>query len=121
MNPSKVDVNVHPAKLEVRFQDENTIFKAVYHAIKETLLKGELVPEDRPVEIKKQIEETPEPTTEERKETIKFSDLLQKMSAKKEKDEETPFEYKSNVIEQIYSNRHEIKEDKEKYKYRIGK
>lgn len=39
MNPSKVDVNVHPAKLEVRFQDENTIFKAVYHAIKETLLK----------------------------------------------------------------------------------
>ena len=118
MNPSKVDVNVHPAKLEVRFQDENTIFKAVYHAIKETLLKGELVPEDRPVEIKKQIEETPEPTTEERKETIKFSDLLQKMSAKKEKDEETPFEYKSNVIEQIYSNRHEIKEDKEKYNLR---
>ena len=82
MNPSKVDVNVHPAKLEVRFQDENTIFKAVYHAIKETLLKGELVPEDRPVEIKKQIEETPEPTTEERKETIKFSDLLQKMLTK---------------------------------------
>ena len=118
MNPSKVDVNVHPAKLEVRFQDENTIFKAVYHAIKETLLKGELVPEDRPVEIKKQIEETPEPTTEERKETIKFSDLLQKMSAKKEKDEEPQFEYKSNVIEQIYSNRHEIKEDKEKYNLR---
>ena len=40
------------------------------------------------------------------------------MSAKKEKDEETPFEYKSNVIEQIYSNRHEIKEDKEKYNLR---
>lgn len=118
MNPSKVDVNVHPAKLEVRFQDENTIFKAVYHAIKETLLKGELVPEDRPIEIKKQIEETPEPTTEERKETIKFSDLLQKMSAKKEKNEENPFEYKSNVIEQVYSNRHEIKEDKEKYNLR---
>ena len=42
MNPSKVDVNVHPAKLEVRFQDENTIFKAVYHAIKETLLKSNI-------------------------------------------------------------------------------
>ena len=39
MNPSKVDVNVHPAKLEVRFEDENLIFKAVYHAIRDSLLK----------------------------------------------------------------------------------
>ena len=43
MNPSKVDVNVHPAKLEVRFEEENIVFKAVYHAIREALLKSELV------------------------------------------------------------------------------
>ena len=43
MNPSKVDVNVHPAKLEVRFEEENTVFKAIYHAIKDALLKSELV------------------------------------------------------------------------------
>ena len=43
MNPAKVDVNVHPAKLEVRFQEENKVFQAIYHAIKDTLLKGELV------------------------------------------------------------------------------
>ena len=43
MDPSKVDVNVHPAKLEVRFQEENKIFQAIYHAIKETLLKSDLV------------------------------------------------------------------------------
>ena len=43
MNPQKVDVNVHPAKLEVRFEEENKIFKAVYHAVKDTLLKGDLV------------------------------------------------------------------------------
>lgn len=42
MDPSKLDVNVHPAKLEVRFQDENKIFKLIYHAIKETLLKGNI-------------------------------------------------------------------------------
>ena len=43
INPSKVDVNVHPAKLEVRFEEENKVFKALYHSIKDTLLKSELV------------------------------------------------------------------------------
>ncbi len=43
MSPNKVDVNVHPAKLEVRFEEESKVFKAVYHAIKDTLLKGDLV------------------------------------------------------------------------------
>ena len=41
INPQKLDVNVHPAKLEVRFQEENKIFKLVYHAIKEALMKEE--------------------------------------------------------------------------------
>ena len=43
MNPAKVDVNVHPAKLEVRFEEESKVFQAIYHAIKDTLLKGDLV------------------------------------------------------------------------------
>ena len=43
MDPAKVDVNVHPAKLEVRFADESKIFKAVYHAVNDTLLKNDLI------------------------------------------------------------------------------
>lgn len=42
MNPSEVDVNVHPAKLEVRFANEDKMFKSVYHAVKDTLLNGNM-------------------------------------------------------------------------------
>ena len=59
MNPKKVDVNVHPAKLEVRFEEENKVFKAVYHAIKETLLKSDLVGNpDRTDELREETEQT---------------------------------------------------------------
>lgn len=43
MDPSKVDVNVHPAKLEVRFSEESTVFQAVFHTIKNTLLSADLI------------------------------------------------------------------------------
>ena len=54
MDPQKVDVNVHPAKLEVRFQEENMIFKAVYHAIKDSII-GEQSKNDVVSQIDKQI------------------------------------------------------------------
>ena len=43
MNPEKVDVNVHPAKLEVRFEEDNKIFQLVYSAIKNALEKGNII------------------------------------------------------------------------------
>lgn len=43
MDPKKLDVNVHPTKMEVRFQEESKVFKAVFHAIKDTMLKTDLI------------------------------------------------------------------------------
>jgi len=37
MNPALIDVNVHPAKLEVKFSDESKVFDVVYHAIKSAI------------------------------------------------------------------------------------
>ena len=37
MDFSQIDVNVHPAKLEIRFVNERPVFDAVYHAVKTAL------------------------------------------------------------------------------------
>lgn len=42
---SQVDVNVHPAKVEVKFSQEKMIFSAVYAACRNTLAADENVPE----------------------------------------------------------------------------
>lgn len=71
MNPAKVDVNVHPAKLEVRFEEENKIFQSIYHAIKDTLLKTELVANSEKALHEEKIETARELTFEERLKKLK--------------------------------------------------
>ncbi len=45
IDPSLVDVNVHPAKLEVKFSNENIIFSAVYYAVRGALATSVTRPE----------------------------------------------------------------------------
>ncbi len=115
MNPAKVDVNVHPAKLEVRFEEENKVFQAIYHAIKDTLLKTELVANSEKALHGENMETARELTFEERlknlkEEKQKRQDVGGLFSFRKQNekqienytDEESKI--KTNVVEDIHSH-----------------
>ena len=101
LNPQKVDVNVHPAKLEVRFEEEQKVFKTIYHAIKDVLSKDSHLQNIERVEPELNLKANEEAIANDAKSL--FERLL---SRKEDKKEDKP-----NIIEQVYKNREQINEN----------
>ena len=51
IDPTQVDVNVHPRKLEVRFANESTVFKSIYNSIQSRLDWVSLLSDSNSLEI----------------------------------------------------------------------
>ena len=120
INPSKVDVNVHPAKLEVRFEEENKVFQSIYHAIKDTLLKTELVANsEKSSELtRSNINHNRELSFEERLKNLKEEKAANQSGGlfafrkqnEKQIEEYTEEESKiktNNIIEEVYNSKKE--------------
>ncbi len=70
IDPSSVDVNVHPTKIEVRWQDSNVIYSQVLSALRDALLQHDLTPSLSTHRSAPAL--SPEQQTEERRRIAEF-------------------------------------------------
>lgn len=82
MDPHLFDVNVHPAKMEMRFKNGEELYSAIVSAVRESFVKKELIPKVSLSEKKggalPERKKTPEPFERKRREIeARFSGLSQ--------------------------------------------
>ena len=121
IEPKKIDVNVHPTKLEIRWSEEQKVFKAIYHAIKESLLKEELVKDsEKSIEqnTKEQIiesnnivlNEESKAQEETKSQTMKMPSFINLFKKKTETEELADINNR-NTIQELYNSKNNLKNE----------
>ena len=98
INPERVDVNVHPTKMEIRFEDNGEIFSFVYRTVSGTILSNQdlftMDMIDKPINSLNKLEKSFEPLVQGKQQDAfkKYDDIF------------NVNEQNQNVQSQSYSN-----------------
>ena len=97
-----VDVNVHPAKTEVRFANEKQVYEAVYYAVKSCLSKDFSKPEVRLSQSSRQSDLLKPPVKEQKGEQLRMTaaEYREKFAPNSENKKESTFIQQKPVIKE---------------------
>jgi len=114
IDPAKIDINVHPTKTEIKYQDEQTIYAIIRSAVKRSLGRYNITPSldfDQENSIGHLV--TPKPLEEIVAPTISFNPDYNPFNADKKIEREIPFlrdtgGHRSSPVPQNWDTLYEI-------------
>ncbi|MDR3696885.1 DNA mismatch repair endonuclease MutL [Mucilaginibacter sp.] len=114
IDPAKIDINVHPTKTEIKYQDEQTIYAIIRSAVKRSLGRYNITPSldfDQENSIEHLV--TPKPFEEIVAPTISFNPDYNPFATEQKIERESPAfrssnDYRSSPVPQNWDTLYEI-------------